>query len=636
MKKIIILCFLFTIITVSAQFNAYEAFAPMNFQSGNLFRSASGKPSKLYWQNQADYSIQAAFDTISHVLNATVKITYTNNSPDKLDELWLELDQNIDQKSIEGNNTIPDKGFNIKSVKQFTKGKWTDSNYKIYGTRMIIFPTEREIPSGEKTEIAIEYNYILQPHGGGGRSGYMATKNGSIYEFSYWYPRMCVYDDLRGWNTLPFLGAGEMYLDYGNIDYQLTVPAGMVVVGAGKLDNGEEILTKQTQKRLTEAANSDKRIFIRSASELNISVTQKKSGTVTWHFSMQNTRDVAWAMSSAYIWDAARINLPDGKTALAQSVYPIESTQDGIAWERSTEFLKFSMEEYSNRWYAFPYPVATSAAGAVGGMEFPGFAFNSSKPKPYGMFLLASHELGHTWFPMIVGSDERRYPWMDEGFNTFINIFAHEDFNKGEFAPKRDDEFSPGANSIPADEIVKVIADVQNGPTLMTPPDNQSYTTVHPLAYFKSAFALVLLRDVVLGKDRFDYAFRQYINNWAFKHPAPADFFRTMQNAAGEDLSWFWRGWYYNNWQFDVAVTDVSDDGKITIELKQKLPLPIPVEIKEVNGQIHRFQLPVEIWQRGETYTFKAPVSSTITSIQLDPDKQLPDLDRRNNNWTKE
>lgn len=633
MKNILTLCFWVMACTLSAQFNANEAFEPLNFNNGNLFRSASGKPSKFYWQNQANYNIQAAFDTTTHVLNGIVKIDYINNSPDILNELWLELDQNIDKQNLDNTIITNDKGFDIKSVKEMVDGQWEDVKFNIYNTRMIIYQTAKALLPGKTAKLSIEYSYILQQHSRGGRSGYMNSKNGSIYEFSYWYPRMCVYDDLHGWNTLPFLGAGEMYLDYGNINYQLTLPAGMVVAGAGQLQNGKEILTKQTQQRLSEAANSDKRLFIRKVSELRIPVTQKKAGTVTWQFSMQNTRDVAWSASSAYIWDAAKINLPNHKKALAQSFYIVESLQDSSAWNRSTEFLKFAMEDYSNRWYAFPYTVASSVAGPVGGMEFPGFAFNSFKAKPYGMFLLVSHELGHTWFPMIVGSDERRYAWMDEGFNTFIDIFAHADFNNGEFAPKRDGEFSPGKNSIPADEIAKVIASLQNGPTMMMPPDAQSYKTVHPLSYFKSAFALVLLRNVILGKKRFDYAFRQYISNWAFKHPAPNDFFRTMENASGEDLDWFWRGWYFNNWQFDVAIAKVSSNGNITIQLKQKLPLPIPVLITEANGQKHYLQLPVEIWHYGDTYTFKVPVSSAVTSVILDPDKQLPDLDRSNNNW---
>lgn len=640
MKQLTTFFLLFIVWSAKGQFNPTEAFAPLTYSQSN-YRSASGKPSKFYWQNEADYHIKARFDTVTNVLSGEVTIDYSNNSPDRLDELWLQLDQNtVNNRSkamMINSPGIPDngKGYRILSVKQLVGTDWKEVKYAVYGTRMQIFEDGQPVNPGEKIRLAISYDYELLESGGGGRSGYMTTKNGKIYEFSYWYPRMCVYDDLRGWNTLPFIGDGEMYLDYGNVDYELSVPAQMLVVGAGHLENGKDVLSPKYLQRLDQASKSDKRVFIRQASDMNSSATREARGEVTWKFSMQKTRDVAWAMSKAYIWDAARINLPNGKSALAQSVYPIESTEDGNSWSRSTEFLKFSIEEFSKRWYVFPYPVASSVAGPVGGMEFPGLAFNDSEAKPYGMFLLASHEIGHTWFPMIVGSDERRNAWMDEGFNTFIDLFAHDDFNQGEFAPKRDGEFSPGKNSIPGDEIAKVIASIQNGPTMMTLPDAQKGGTVHAINYFKAAFGLVLLRDVILGKDRFDYAFKAYIRNWAYKHPSPDDFFRSMSDGSGEDLDWFWRGWFFNNWQFDVAVKEVTADGKITIENKQRLPLPIPVELKESDGETIRFTLPVEIWHYGATYSFQYPKKIALQSVVLDPEKQLPDLDRSNNNWSK-
>jgi hypothetical protein len=272
-------------------------------------------------------------------------------------------------------------------------------------------------------------------------------------------------------------------------------------------------------------------------------------------------------------------------------------------------------------------------------MEFPALTFDYYRAGGKGLWALLSHEIGHSWYPMIVGSDERRFPFMDEGFNTFVDIYAQQDFNHGEFAPKRDGEYAPKGGN-PADEIIPVIKELQNGPTLMTPPDWMDYKYVHPLAYFKTAFGLVLLRDIVLGKDRFDYAFRNYTKNWAFKHPSPADFFRSMDNAAGEDLSWFWRGWFYNNWQLDQAITGVKyvdDDAHkgalVSIENKEQLPMPVSVEIKEANGKTQIVKLPVEIWQRGAYWTFQAPTTSKIISVVIDPKNQLPDIDRSNNIW---
>ena len=643
------LLFLFSFLTAQSQYEPSKIFVPDFYKyKGDNIRSASGKPSSGYWQNEADYTVKASFNVESKQLAGDVTIDYTNNSPDELDALWLQMDQNTENPEARGNklqnpNIQPDKtkGFSIHKLRLLRNGKWQEVPFIVDGTRMQI-RLQNNVKPKEKIQLAIDYSYTLQPESGGGRSGYMDAADGKIFEFSYWYPRMCVYDDYYGWNTLPFIGGGEMYLDYGTIDYQVTVPANQVVVGAGALMNEKEILNNTTIQRLEKARNSDKTVFIRTADELKTPVTKSNSGTVTWHFRMENTRDVAWAMSTGYVWDAAKINLPNGKTALAQSVYPVVSTQNGSAWARSTEMLKASVEDFSTKWFEYPYPVATCVAGPVGGMEFPGLAFNYWNVKPYAMFLLASHEIGHTWFPMIVGSDERRHPFMDEGFNTFIDIYAHDDYNEGEFAPKRDGEYAPGGGN-PADEIVKVIEDTKAGPTLMTPADDQSYKSVHPLAYFKSAFGLVLLREVVLGHDKFDYAFRQYTKDWAYKHPKPEDFFRSMDNGSGEDLTWFWNGWFYHNWQLDQAVTKMeyteskeTNGATITVTNKQQMVMPILVRVEESNGKTHAFSVPVEIWKFGKDASFHVNTTSKITYIVLDADHQLPDMDRSNNEWKGE
>lgn len=635
----------FTSLTAISQYEPSKIFVPDFYNhKGDNIRSASGKPSVDYWQNEADYTVKVSFDVKSHLLQGDVTIDYTNNSPDQLDALWLQMDQNTEKPEARGNklrnpNAYPDdtKGYTISKIRLIRGREWLEIPFIVDGTRMQI-RLNNSIKPKEKIQLIIDYSYELQPKGGGHRSGYMDGDEGRIFEFSYWYPRMCVYDDYYGWNTLPFIGGGEMYLDYGTIDYQITVPSDQIVVGAGVLVNEKEILNTKTLDRLENARKSDKVVFIRNANELKQPVT-KESGLVTWHFRMENTRDVAWATSSDYIWDAAKMNLLDGKTALAQSVYPVASTQKGRAWPRSTEMLKASIEDYSKRWFEYPYAVASSVAGSVGGMEFPGLAFNHWDVEPYMMFLLASHEIGHTWFPMIVGSDERRHPFMDEGFNTFMNVYAQTDFNKGELAPKRDGEYAPNGGN-PADEIIQVIEDAKNGPTLMTPADDQNYKFVHPLAYFKSAFGLVLLREVILGPNKFDYSFRQYIKNWANKHPRPEDFFRSMDNGSGEDLTWFWQGWYHNNWQLDQAITKVtyteskeSNGADIIVTNNQQMVMPILVTVEETNGKTHNFTVPVDIWKYGKDATFHVNTTSKLKHIVLDADHQLPDIDRANNEW---
>ncbi|HTN39075.1 MAG TPA: M1 family metallopeptidase [Arachidicoccus sp.] len=639
---------------VSAQhYDAHQAFAPTLYTSnGNAFRSANGDPGAKYWQNQANYKLSATFDSSTHMLKGLATIDYINNSPDDLAFLWLELDQNTEKpgslasilnpapKKNHENSPTDALGFHFNKIQILQNGKWMDADYFVEGTRMQLRLPAPVKGNGQSLQIKIDYSFPLQKSSAGDRAGFMETPEGTIFEFGYWFPRMCVYDDIRGWNTLPFVGGGEFYFEYGDVDYQITAPSGMIAVGSGQLLNAKEVLDGKLFTQLQKAKQSDKTVVIRSKSDVQNGIaTQKKSGMTTWHFTMKNTRDVAFALSSSFIWDGSKIDLPSGKNSFAQSVYPAQSIIADSGWTRATEFLKASVEDFSKRWFEYPYPEATNVAGPIGGMEFPALTFDHYSVSGKVLWMLISHEIGHSWYPMIVGSDERRVPFMDEGFNTFVDIYAQADFNKGEFAPKRDGEYAPGGGN-PADEIVPVIKEVQQGPTLMTPPDWQDYKYVHPMSYFKTAFGLVLLREVILGPERFDYAFRHYTAKWAYKHPSPTDFFRTIENAAGEDLGWFWRGWFYNNWQLDQAVESVkyvNEDPKngalITLENKEQLPMPVTILIKESNNKTHRVKLPVEIWQRGATWTFQVPSTSSLSTVTVDPEEQLPDTNRKNNTW---
>src|SRR5699024_1738575 len=307
--------------------------------------------------------------------------------------------------------------------------------YIVNDTRMKIRLSDALTAAGGKLKIAIEYAFTI-PKYGQDRMGLLNTENGWIYEIAQWYPRMCVYDDIKGWNTMPYLGAGEFYLEYGDINYSITAPSNMIIVGAGELTNPDEVLTKEEEKRLKEASQSDETVFIRTQEEVENQEKRFNKDKLTWKFHMTNTRDVAWAASKAFIWDAAKINLPEGKTALAQSAYPVESA--GMdAWGRSTEYTKATIERYSEEWFPFPYNTATNVVGIVHGMEYPGFVFCSSESSGKGLWNVTNHEFGHTWFPMIVGSNERKYAWMDEGFNTFINDLATYWFNGGEYREKQ-------------------------------------------------------------------------------------------------------------------------------------------------------------------------------------------------------
>ncbi|HLZ87691.1 MAG TPA: M1 family metallopeptidase, partial [Puia sp.] len=474
--------------------------------------------------------------------------------------------------------------------------------------------------------LRIAYKFIV-PQYGTDRCGRLETKNGWIYEVAQWYPRMCVFDNVVGWNTLPYLGQGEFYLEYGNIEYNVNVPSEMIVGGSGELLNPAEVLTPAQLKRYTEAKTSEKTIALRGENEVTDPASRPQGKRLTWRFKCTNTRDVAWAASKAFIWDAARINLPSGKKSLAESLYPVESAGDS-AWGRSTEYVKGCIEYYSNYLYEFSYPAATNVAGNVGGMEYPGIVFCGSRSRKGNLWGVTRHEFGHNWFPMIVGSNERKYAWMDEGFNTYINTVADSAFNKGEyFRPVQTRARLAAPFFNPADPM-------------MTIPDQMTSREWGILSYNKPGTGLELLREEILGKDRFDYAFRYYVHQWAFKHPTPYDFFHAIENASGENLDWFWRGWVFNNWKIDQAVTavdyvqgDSTKGATITIENKGKLPMPATVEVKEENGNTSRVKLPVEIWMKSGIWKFHYPSTSKITQVTIDPDQRYPDSDPSNNTF---
>ena len=627
---------------VESLYNPKEIFA-QNFytKNGNEFRSASGAPGAKYWQNRADYNLQAAIDTVKNMLTCNETIHYTNNSPDSLQSLWLELDQNTyreDARSIfysEFGSNRHTKGFQFDSITVTYKGKTFKADYIINDTRMQIRLPEA-LSSKSTIDITIKYYYIIPIFGG--RNDYVLTKNGKIYEIAQWYPHICVYDDLEGWCTLPFLGSGEFYCEYGDFDYTVTVPNDMIVAGSGELQNDKEVLSDQQMQRLNKARNSDKTVIIRTVKEVDQRVAHPVStGTKTWHFKMHNSRDVAFGASKAYVWDAAKVNLPGGKKCLAMSVYPVESAGDS-AWGRATEYLKKSIEYFSEKWFEYPWPVAVNEAGTAGGMEYPGIVFDGWQDKAGELYWVTAHEIGHNWFPMIVGSNERRHAFMDEGFNTFIDVYASDNFNHGEYAPKRDGEYAPGKGN-PADEIIPYLKDPE-APTMMDRADEFTEEYRHPIEYFKPAFGLVLLREVILGHDRFDYAFKKYIERWAFKHPAPDDFFRTMDNEAGEDLTWFWREWFQHNWQLDLAIQSVSyrdnnykNGADITIANLQKMAMPCTVEIVLKDGSKQNLALPVETWMQSAVHTIHLSTTQPLQSVTIDPVAMLPDSNRGNNSW---
>lgn len=613
------------------KYDYVEAFKPFFYpQTGTETRSASGQPGHAYWQNSADYHLNVSLNESKKEITGTAEIKYTNNSPDKLSFLWLQLDQNLFAKDSRGNAVVPlsgsrngahgesfEGGYTVKSVK--IDGK--EVKYTITDTRMQIDLAGELKARGGVAKITVEYSFI-SPEYGSDRMGIQDTKNGKIFTMAQWYPRMCVYDDVMGWNTLPYVGASEFYLEYGDITANITVPANHYVVASGELLNENEVYSKDEVNRWNQARNSDKTVMIRPETEIG---KNKSSGTKTWKFKITQARDFAWASSAGFILDAARINLPNGKKSLAISAYPVESAGEK-AWGRATEYTKATIEHYSNKWYGYTYPAATNVAGNEGGMEYPGIVFCHMDSKGEQLWGVTDHEFGHNWFPMIVGSNERLFAWMDEGFNTFINGISTEAFNKGEYYRKK--SLGQAGNFFMNDNLEPV----------MVGPDNMKERSIAALAYYKPGAGLSILRESILGPEKFDKAFRTYIDRWAFKHPTPWDFFHTMENVSGEELTWFWRGWFFNKWKIDQGVKsakyidgDFKKGAQITVENIGQLPVPTTVQLKFKDGTAKNVKIPIEVWKRNTEWTFNVDSDKEITEVKLDPDSQIPDTNLKNN-----
>ncbi|MGO3181242.1 MAG: M1 family metallopeptidase [Aequorivita sp.] len=629
--------------TFSITLNAQEViqdnqhlFNDFTYRQGNVYRTASGKPGPEYWQNSADYKLETSLDDKNHTVSGNVTIHYTNNSPEALDFIWLYLEQDRFTEDSRGTLTTSvqgsrysgdvEGGFELTDVSAKTK-TGTSSKYIISDTRMQLFLDKPLAAKGGEVTIKMNFKFKV-PVEGMDRMGRLDTKDGTIYAIAQWYPRVAVFDDVVGWNTEPYLGAGEFYCEYGDFDVKITAPADQTVVCSGVLQNPKDVLTKTQQKRFAQAEKSDKTVYIIKPDEVGKSATHvKNNGTLTWHFKMENTRDVAWASSKAFIWDAARMNLGDGKTGLAQSVYPKESDGEN-AWSRSTEFTKGAIEFYSKTYYPYPYHNAINVAASAGGMEYPGVSFCSYKSTDSSLWGVTDHEFGHNWFPMIVGSNERRYPWMDEGLNTFINHYSTEAFNNGEYDTRME-----GPRSL----IAYLTSETREG--IDTSPEVANARNLAYTAYYKPFAGLFLLREYILGHERFDNAFNSYIRHWAYKHPQPNDFFNHIENVAGEDLSYFWKGWFYGNANIDMGISSVEGyKGGYLIKVENDGGIPMPVELQVIyaDDTTEDVRLPVEIWQRGNSWSHFLKTTKDVKRVVMDPNKMLPDVNLLNDTWNKQ
>jgi hypothetical protein len=594
----------------------------MDWPGPNTFRSALGATGPEYWQQRADYTIAATLDTTRQQVSGTVTIRYTNNSPDTLRALWLQLDQNLYRSGSKGSTLFAadsrwgvrgfQGGYDLSGVQ--VNGR--SAEIKVDDTVGRIDLDQPIAPKGGKATIAMTFAFRVPEHGSD-RMG----RDGTLYEIAQWYPRMAVYDDIRGWNTEPYLGQGEFYLEYGDIDYSITAPAGYTIAGSGTLQNPAETLTPAQRDRLARAARSDSVVRIIPLEEAHAVATP---GTRTWRFRAQNVRDVAWAGAPDFRWDATNA---DG--VLAQAYYQFPKA--GKAWEQGAEQTAWSIRNYSQLFFKYPYPQATSVAGPVGGMEYPMFVmvhYGNPVDEPRSIFGTLNHEHGHEWFPMIVGSNERRYAWMDEGFNTYINAFANE-------------RRYPGSSAFPFYVANwKQAVDNRIDTPLMTPPDHINARALGAIGYRKPAAVLLTLRNNVVGREAFDRAFREYIRRWAFKHPAPADFFRTVENVTGADLGWYWKSFFYTTDVLDIGIDNVTmrqQEGQnfavIALRRNTSVPFPPKLRLRFADNTTQDVSLPVDIWAGGDRFEAVIPVKAPVIGARLWPDNLVPDWNSTNDVW---
>ena len=668
--------------------------------------TASGAPGHQYTQQKVDYVMDIRLDENKNHIYGDETITYHNNSKDNLEYLWVQLDQNMradDSKTpltkssagVSASYITPEKytkkytkikkgfGFHIEKVEFGGK----PLSYFINRTMMRInLPTP--LKSGEKFKFRIKWNYkVNHSIREDARSGYEDFPDGNNnYTIAQFFPRLAVYNNVEGWQNMQFWGRSEWALEFGDYEVNITVPADHILEATGELQNEKEVLTKKQRQRFEKARKSFKNpVFIVTQKEAEKAEKERSTKTKTWKFKAKKVRDFAFASSRKYIWDAMAVNI-NGKTVMATSLYPKEGNP---LWEEhSTRVVANTLEEYSKLTFDYPYSKAVSVHAKDQGMEYPMICFNYGRPNPdgtyservkNGMIGVITHEVGHNFFPMIVNSDERQWTWMDEGLNSFVEIIAELDY---------DPNFNTG--NLPKDIVGYMRGDQSNLSPIMSQGDYVKQ--FGPNAYTKPAAGLYLLRQTIMGPELFDYAFRTYSRRWMFKHPTPADFFRSMEDASGMDLDWFWRGWFYTTDYNDIGIKsvkafyltdkpserlkklkeqyksyfddlgdivyitdkkeDINPDAmlkyangeeipaylyEVTFEKPGGLVMPIIVELNYVDGTKEKQTFPAQIWMKNDrTVTRVFTATKEVKSIQIDPDLETADVDTTNNSWPKE
>lgn len=713
MKKIII--FLYCLAIIQFNFAQTPKVAPRNtskfeqlgtqLPTPNTYRAADGSPGHEYWQQKADYKIKVVLDDKNQSVKGSETITYYNNSPSDLQYIWLQLDQNLFKKESDSYKTADfglgenmpfqmmshifsqysKKGYEISNVKD-EKGQLL--TYTINKTMMRIDLPKTLKGKGGKFTFSLDwFSFITEVKKEFGRGGfeYFPNDKNYLYEMAQWFPRMAVYDDVNGWQNKQFLGQGEFALTFGDYEVEITVPDDHIVASTGELQNPTKVLTENQLKRWKQAENSDSPVLIVTQQEVELNEKNTPKGTKTWIYHAKNVRDFAFASSRKFIWDAMVTKL-NGKKIWSMSYYPKEGNP--LWGQYSTRVIDLTLKIYSKHTIDYPYPVAISVHGPVFGMEYPMISFNGGRPASDGtvsngvrnaMVSVIIHEVGHNFFPMIINSDERQWSWMDEGLNTFMQYITECEVPKQEWAKKDYPVSYPSSRGLAS----KIVNYMNSSPDQLVPimTNSESIIQFGNNAYGKPATALNILRETIMGRELFDFAFKKYAQRWAFKHPQPADLFRTMEDASAVDLDWFWKGWFYGTEPCDISLEEVNlyttkklsaegvfpskvfkenawedmmarmekngiqispeekngvNDKKYFYELKFKnvggLIMPILIDMQFKDGSVESVRVPAEIW-RQNPQEVKKVVSTDKEVVQFTIDSKLEtaDVDIKNN-----
>jgi len=605
-------------------------FAPLNLPPGNIYRSGAGMPGPKYWQQRADYDLHGTLDTAKKSLAGEMTLRYTNNSPDTLRFVWFQVEQNAFKTgSLNSYVFPPDSRFGARNFEggdvidhfdQVVATRRTPLKMRVEGTVMKVDLAQPLAP-GQTATFDAAWHFNIPEHGAD-RMG----RDGALFELAQWYPRVCVYDDVRGWNTEPYLGQGEFYLEYGNFNLAVTVPVGYIVAATGQLTNASEVLTSTEISRLAQAAKSETPVHVITQDELKSGAARPKgkTGMLTWRFAAKNVRDAVWAASPDYMWDAS-----SWQGHMAYGYYRPSAIE---TWKDAADMSRMSIQEYSERWFPYPWPQISAVEGPISGMEYPMLAMENKSADKYDLYNVITHEIGHMWYPMIVGSNERMHMWQDEGFNTFINYFSEA---------RRFPEKGTYQQRIGHDRnVVEQFMQHDVDEPLEINPDRINPQLLGENAYVKTAVGLGLLRDEILGPAAFDDAFREYTRRWAFKHPTPTDFFRTMEDVSGRRLDWFFREWFLENPHFDVGVdslVQVGDSVAVGYRNYARGVLPLHVRFTFSDGSTQNFDYPAEVWSTNTTFYIRkyAFPGKKVAKIEVDPDQRSLDTDRANNVWPR-